>query len=155
MNTDEKKIYTLFDKWTTILRVTNNWDVQLELVYDEKFKKTGDLKIDCDDKKAIILLNAQNPNQENIEEVICHELLHLKMYPLDQFTESLILSTYENDKTARNLAYYNFFTSLEITVEELTKCYLGAFGENKELSYGRCKNQTSYNELFEGLKPLG
>ncbi len=155
MNIDEKTIYALFSKWTTILRITNNWDVRLELVYDESFKKTGDLKIDCDDKKAIVMLNAQNPRQENFEEVICHELLHLKMYPLDQFTESLILSTYEDDKTARNLAYYNFFTSLEITVEELTKCYLGAFGENKELSYGRCRNQKSYNDLFEGLKPLG
>ncbi len=155
MNVDEKAIYALFDKWITILRVANNWDVQLELVYDESFKKTGDLKIDCDDKKAIIMLNGRNPKQENFEEVICHELLHLKMYPLDQFTESLILSTYEDDKTARNLAYYNFFTSLEITVEELTKCYLGAFGENKELSYGRCRNNKSYNELFDGLKPLG
>ncbi len=151
---DEKSIRGLFEKWTQILRVKNNWDVQLELVDDDAFKKTGDLKIDCDDKKAIILLNARNPKQENFEEVICHELLHLKMYPLDQFTESLILSTYADNETAQSLAYYNFFTSLEITVEELTKCYLGAFGENKELSYGRCKGMKSYNDLFEGLKPL-
>ncbi len=155
MNINEKAIYALFDKWIAILRIRNNWDVRLELVYDENFKKTGDLKIDCDDKKAIIILNARNPKQENFEEVICHELLHLKMYPLDQFTESLILSTYEDNETAKNLAYYNFFTSLEITVEELTKCYLGAFGENKELSYGRCRGLKSYNDLYEGLKPLG
>ncbi len=154
MPIDEKKAFALFDKWTAILRIDNNWDVRLELVSDEHFTKTGDLKIDCDDKKAIILLNARNPKQENLEEVICHELLHLKMYPLDQFTESLILSTYENDETARNLAYYNFFTSLEITVEELTKCYLGAFGENKKLSYGRCRGMKSFNDLYDGLKPL-
>lgn len=155
MDINEKIIYERFDKWIKILRVNNNWDVKLELVRDEGFKKTGDLKIDCDDKKAIIMLNALNPKQENFEEVICHELLHLKMYPLDQFTESLILSTYEDNETAKSLAYYNFFTSLEITVEELTKCFLWAFGENKELSYGRCRGQKSYNELYEGLKPLG
>ena len=43
---------------------------------------------------------------------------------------------------------------LEQTVEELTKCYLGAFGENKTLSYGRCNTMKSFNELYEGLKPL-
>ena len=76
------------------------------------------------------------------------------MYPLDQFTEALILSSFSDDEKALNLAYYNFFTSLEITVEELTKCYLGAFGENKELSYGRCQGMKSFDELYEGLKPL-
>ncbi len=38
------------------------------------------------------MLNAANPEQENLEEVIVHELIHLKMYPLDQVTESLITS---------------------------------------------------------------
>ena len=47
-----------------------------------------------------------------------------------------------------------FMEMLEITVEELTKCYLGAFGENKELSYGRCAGTKSFNELYDGLKPL-
>ncbi len=154
MGDNEKKIFELFDKWTAILRVKNNWDVKLELVRDESFKKTGDLKIDCDDKKAIVILNALNPRQENLEEVICHELLHLKMYPLDQFSESLIVSAFSDDEKAKNLAYCNFFTTLEITVEELTKCYLGAFGENKELSYGRCRGQMSFNDLYEGLMPL-
>lgn len=28
------------------------------------------------------------------------------------------------------------------------------FGDNKELSYGRCKKQKSYNELFDGLNNL-
>ncbi len=56
---------------------------------------------------------------------------------------------------AKEFAYYNFYTSLEITVEELTKCYLGAFGENKELSYGRCREQKSFNDLYDGLNPLG
>jgi hypothetical protein len=28
------------------------------------------------------------------------------------------------------------------------------FGDYKELSYGKCKNQKSYNELFEGLRKL-
>ncbi len=76
------------------------------------------------------------------------------MYPLDQFTESMILVNYEDGSNAQNLAYYNFFTNLEMTVEELTKCYIGAFGDNKELSYGRCKSKKSFNELYDGLSSL-
>ncbi len=154
MTYDTQALHRLFAKWIKILRIENNWDVKLELIDDPSFRKTGDLKLDCDDKKAIVMLNALNPRQENMEEVICHELLHLKMYPLDQFTESLILTSYGDDTVARDMAYCNFFTALEITVEELTKCYLGAFGEDKELSYGRCKGMKSYNELFDGLKDL-
>jgi hypothetical protein len=76
------------------------------------------------------------------------------MYPLDQVTESLIIANFEAGTSAYNFAYSQFFISLEQTVEELTKCFLLEFGDNKKLSYGRCKNQKSYNELYEGLKVI-
>ena len=150
----DTELNALFDKWTEILRLKNNWDVKLELVDDDTFRKTGDFKIDCDDRKAMLMLNIRNPKQENLEEVICHELLHLKLYPLDQLTETLIIEHYEEDTPAYNVVYRQFMTMLEQTVEELTKCCLGAFGENKELSYGRCAGMPSYNELYDGLKSL-
>ena len=151
---DKEKISELFEKWINILRIKNNWDVKLELVDDPSFRKTGDIKIDCDDKKAIVMLNACNPKQENMEEVICHELLHLKFYPLDQLTESLIINHYESGSNASNAMYQQFFNSLEITVEEMAKCFLGVFGESKELSFGRCRSMKSFQELYKGLKPL-
>ncbi len=150
----EEALQTLFDKWIGILRLKNQWDICLELVRDPSFRKTGDFKIDCDDRKAILMLNVLNPKQENPEEIIVHELLHLKLYPLDQLTEGLIESHYETDTPAHDAVYTQFMTMLEQTVEELTKCYLGAFGENKSLSYGRCKTMKSFNELYDGLKPL-
>ncbi len=150
----DNELYGLVEKWTDILRIRNNWDIQLELFSDPSYSKTGDIKIDCDDRKAILILNQAGPNWENPEEIICHELLHLKMYPLDQVTESLITSTFKEGTNASNLAYTNFFMNLEITVEELTKCFIGAFGENKSLSYGRCKKKKSFDELFDGLNNL-
>ena len=110
--------------------------------------------MDCSDKKAIILLNGVNPKQENLEEVLVHELLHLKMYPLDQVTESLIQTNFEEGSNGYNLAYCGFFETLEQTVEELTKCYLLEFGENRELSFGRCRMQKSFTELYDGLKNI-
>jgi len=152
MNKDE--IRALFEKYCKKLRITPVWDVKLELVEDPAWSKTGDFKIDCDDRKAVLMLNIASPKQENAEEVIVHELMHLKMYPLDQVTESLIESGFEEGSRARDFAYRQFFTALEQTVEELAKCFLLEFGENRELSYGRCKGQKSFNDLFDGLRNI-
>lgn len=151
---DEEKILKLFDYWCKKLRVYAYWDVKLEFVTDPQWRKTGDLKIDCDDKKAIVFINSVNPKQENLEEVIVHELFHLKMYPLDQVTESLITANFMEGIPEYEFAYTQFFMALEQTVEELTKCFLLEFGDNRTLSYGRCKNIKSYNELYDGLKNL-
>ena len=99
-------------------------------------------------------MNAVAPKQENLEEVIIHELMHIKMYPLDQVTESLIVNNFEEGTPAYNFAYQEFFEALEQTVEELSKCFLLEFGENKEFSYGRCSKMKSFNELYDGLKNI-
>lgn len=151
---EREQAQRLFEKYLRKLRITPAWDVRLEWVEDPAWRKTGDFKIDCDDRKAILLLNAANPKQENLEEVIVHELMHIKMYPLDQVTESLIVNCFEADSPASNFAYQQFFSTLEQTVEELTKCFLLEFGENRELSYGRCDRMKSFNDLYEGLKSL-
>lgn len=151
---DRTEMTRLFEKYIKKLRITPAWDVQLKFVEDPSWRKTGDFKIDCDDRKAILMLNAVNPKQENIEEVIVHELMHIKMYPLDQVTESLITNCFEEGSAASNFAYQQFFTTLEQTVEELTKCFLLEFGENKIFSYGRCGESKSFNDLYEGLKSI-
>ena len=151
---EKEKLQELFDKYCRKLRITPQWDVKLELVDDPAWTKTGDFKIDCDDRKAVLMLNVRNPRQENPEEVIVHELMHLKLYPLDQVTESLIINHYEEGTPACDFAYTQFFTALEQTVEELAKCFLLEFGENRELSYGRCRGMKSFNELYDGLKSI-
>ena len=151
---DKAEITRLFEKYIRKLRITPAWDVRLEFVEDPSWPKTGDFKIDCDDRKAILMLNAANPAQENIEEVIVHELMHIKMYPLDQVTESLITNCFEEGSAASSFAYQQFFTTLEQTVEELAKCFLLEFGENKTFSYGRCRKGRSFNDLYEGLNSI-
>ncbi|MBR5343790.1 MAG: hypothetical protein IK149_07830 [Oscillospiraceae bacterium] len=151
---DREQITALFDKYVRKLRLTPAWDLKLELVEDPAWPKTGDFKIDCDDRKAILLLNIANPKQENLEEVIVHELMHIKLYPLDQVTESLILSSFAEGTPAQDFAYRQFFNALEQTVEELAKCFLLEFGENRDLSFGRCRGMKSFDELYEGLKNI-
>ena len=151
---EKQELQRLFEKYCKKLRLTPAWDVKLELVEDPAWPKTGDFKIDCDDRKAILLLNTVNPKQENLEEVMVHELMHLKLYPLDQVTESLITGTFQEGTPAWDFAYRQFFTALEQTVEELTKCFLLEFGENKDFSFGRCRGMKSFDELYEGLKSI-
>ena len=151
---DKAEIISLFEKYIRKLRITPAWDVRLEFVDDPTWQKTGDFKIDCDDRKAILMLNSINPTQENFEEVIVHELMHIKMYPLDQVTESLIANCFEEGTAASNFAYQQFFNALEQTVEELSKCFLLEFGENKEFSYGRCRKGKSFDDLYEGLNSI-
>ena len=152
MNREE--LTATFERYCKKLRITPAWDVKLELIEDPAWGKTGDFKIDCDDRKAILMLNVANPEQENPEEVIVHELMHIKLYPLDQVTESLIVSTFEDGTPAQAFAYRQFFTALEQTVEELAKCFLLECGEDRAFSYGRCDRQKSFNELYDGLRKL-
>ena len=131
---DKENLQRLFEKYCKKLRITPGWDVQLQFVEDPAWRKTGDFKIDCTDHKAI--------------------LMHIKMYPLDQVTESLITSHFEEGTPAWDFAYRQFFTALEITVEELAKCFLLEFGEDRAVSYGRCAREKSFNELYDGLKNI-
>ena len=151
---DREKVTALFEKYIRKLRITPAWDVKLEFVEDPEWRKTADFKIDCDDRKAILLLNAVSPKQENIEEVIVHELMHIKMYPLDQVTESLIKNCFEDGSAASRFACQQFFTALEQTVEEMAKCFLLEFGENRDRSFGRCAGGQSFNDLYNGLNNI-
>ena len=149
-----EKAAAALEKYSKKLRLAFDWDIKLEWVEDPNWPKTGDIKIDCDDKKAILMLNRVNPRSENLEEVIVHELMHLKLYPLDQVTESLITSNFPQGSPGRSFAYTQFFTALEQTVEEMAKCFLLEFGEDRELSFGRCQEQKSFTQLYDGLKNL-
>ena len=151
---EQEKIRELFERYCKKLRITPQWDIQLQLTDDPQWNKTGDFKIDCDDRKAILMINVLNPKNQNLEEVIIHELMHIKLYPLDQVTESLIISNFEEGTPGYDFAYTQFMTFLEQTVEELAKCFLLEFGEDREISFGRTSTVKSFNDLYDGLKSI-
>jgi len=136
------------DKWQKILRLMD-WDIKYQFVETE-WRKTGDIKIDMDDRNAILLLNKNNPKQTNLEGLIIHELLHLKLYGMDQMIETLIECVYgkEDNDPKKLFAYNQFMTLLESTVNDLAKSFLLQTGENKEISFGRIINEIK-NEIGE------
>jgi len=60
----------------------SDWNIKLEFV-EKDWKNTGNIKVDMDDKSAIVYLNIFNPKSDNLEEIIIHELCHLKMWKPD------------------------------------------------------------------------
>lgn len=136
----EKEIETHLKKWQDILRL-RDWDILVKIV-KTKWRKSGDIKVDLDDKKAVLLIN-QTPKRESLEELeelVVHELLHLKLYGMDQMIEELLSLVYgKTESSKRDFAQTQFMMLLESTVEDLTKGYLASIGNQKNLSFGRLK----------------
>ena len=137
MDINEKDLEKFLNKWQDILRL-RDWDIKYELVNVE-WRKTGDIKIDTTDRKAILLINNFNPKQNNLEALVIHELLHLKLWGMDQMIEKLMYTVFGQDEedSKFNFAYDQFMHLLETTVEDLSKGFLAVGGENKEISFGR------------------
>ena len=128
-------------KWQDILRL-KDWDIKLELV-DKPWRKTGDVKIDEADKVAIVLINNCNPKQANMETVVIHELLHIKLWGMDQMIETLLHSVYGKDENDPKLsfAYRQFMEILEQTTQDLTKGFRDLGAVDKSVSFGRIQKQ--------------
>ena len=140
MTLDKGEVAEHLNKWQDILRL-RDWDIMIKIV-ESKWRKSGDIKIDLEDKKAVLLLN-YTPKSENLEELIIHELLHLKLYGMDQMIEDLLSIVYgkEEKNPKREFAITQFMILLESTVEDLTKGYLTASKSQEPLSFGRLQKQ--------------
>ncbi|MDM0554797.1 hypothetical protein QTH44_11975 [Clostridium perfringens] len=124
MSFDENLIEKYLRKWQERLRL-KDWDIKLQLI-NQEWNKTGDIKIDMTDKKAIVMINNYNPKENNLEPVIIHELLHLKLWGMDQMIEQLMYLVFGKDENDPkfDFAYTQFMNTLESTVEDLSKSFL-------------------------------
>jgi hypothetical protein len=132
--------HAVLARWQPILRLAD-WDIDLRLVTGT-WRKSGDVKVDLDDRKAVLLLNAA-PRSENLEETIVHELVHLRLYALDQMLVQLLDAVFGTDaeEPRREFAETSFMTLLESTTEDLAKALLAASGNPAPLSFGRLREE--------------
>ncbi|MBO3368318.1 hypothetical protein JJB35_09635 [Clostridium perfringens] len=141
MGFDENLIEKYLRKLQERLRL-KDWDIKLQLI-NQEWNKTGDIKIDMTDKKAIVMINNYNPKENNLEPVIIHELLHLKLWGMDQMIEQLMYLVFGKDENDPkfDFAYTQFMNTLESTVEDLSKSFLTLDGEDKKISFERVQKQ--------------
>ncbi|MEA3267064.1 MAG: hypothetical protein U9P42_09025 [Candidatus Fermentibacteria bacterium] len=123
-------------KWQKTLRL-RDWDIKLVLV-NKEWRKSGDIKIDRDNQMAALLIHETVP-EEQLEEVVVHELLHLRLYGMDQMIEANIDIIFGHDASdpKKEFAMNTFFIELESTVENLTKALLTAAGREKDFWFNR------------------
>jgi len=138
---DYAELQGYLSKWQDILRL-RDWDIKLDPV-TKPWRKTGDVKIDQADKTAIVLINDCNPKQTDIEAVVVHELLHIKLWGMDQMIETLLQCVYGKDENDPKyaFAYVQFMELLEMTTQDLTKGYMELNDGSKEVSFGRIQKQ--------------
>lgn len=142
---NKKDIQQTFDRLLEIFNF-NDWAIKLEFV-EHDWKNTGNVKVDVEGKTAIVYLNVFNPKMENYEQVLIHELCHIKLWKLDQYCESLLNSTFEDkNSVAYKFGYDQFMLHLEQTTEELTITILNMIGKDKNLSFNRCEERMNFKE---------
>ncbi len=139
MKVSKRLVTQYLAKWQPLLRLAD-WDINVHIV-TKKWRKSGDVTVDLEDKKAILLIN-QRPVCENLEELVVHELMHIKLYGLDQMVDDLLCTLYGKRKSKKKaFAYMQFMSLLETTVEDLTKGVLAAHLVETQLSFGRLKKK--------------
>jgi len=128
-------------KWQDILRL-RDWEIKLYEV-EEDWRKTGDIKIDETDRQAILMINNFNPKHTTLEPVIVHELLHLKLWGMDQMIETMMKMAFGPDEAdpKYQFAFQKFMEVLEPTVEDLARSFIQLGGDQKDLSFGRVEVQ--------------
>ena len=133
------EVTEILNRWKAVLRL-QDWDIGLEIV-DAEWRKTGDIKIDMDDRQAILMISSSNVNDYTLEKLVIHELLHLKLYCLDQMLEQLLFGVYGEDRNdpGFQFAYGQFMTNLESTVEDLAKGFSQLADPEREISWGRVR----------------
>lgn len=124
MKVSKNGVEKLLYKWQNTLRL-RDWDITVRIIRT-KWRKSGDIKVDLENRNAVLLINHM-PKCKNLEEIVVHELLHIKLYGLDKMMEDLINVVYGHKKTKqRQFAWNQFMSLLETTVEDLTKGYLSS-----------------------------
>ena len=131
------EVEELVEKWKEILCL-QDWDITVFEVKKE-WRKTGDIKIDSDDKRAIVMVNGCNPKSTNLESLIVHELMHLRLWGLDQTIEQLINIVFGEDDLdpKREYAMTKFMEVLEPTIADLTRSFIGLECKDSRPTNGR------------------
>lgn len=113
--------------WQGILGL-RDWEIRVEVVR-ETWRKSGDIKIDACNRLAVLMVN-ESVTPEHLDEVVLHELVHLKLGGLDRMIEDLLDSLHGEDHgdPRRKFAYAQFMDRLEETTQGFTRALLGLAG---------------------------
>ena len=137
---DEEMISECLNKWKPLLSLSD-WDIR-PVVVNRKWRKSGDVKIDSSNRMAAVMIKS-DLDPAFLEQVVVHELLHIKLWGLDQMIEESLNALFdENDSEGkRYFAQGQFMEQLETTTQDLTRALLDASGFEGDYLFNRVQKQ--------------
>jgi len=137
---DEKMISEYLDKWKPLLSLSD-WDIRPVIVRKE-WRKSGDVKIDSSNRMAAVMIKS-DLDPAFLEQVVVHELLHIKLWGLDQMIEESLNALFgeEDSEGKRVFAFGQFMRELESTTQDLTRALLDASGFEGDYLFNRVQKQ--------------
>jgi len=126
----ESEALDVLREWQRVLGL-RDWTIRVEIVRRD-WRKSGDIKIDPCNRMAVVLVNKTVPSR-HLDEVVLHELVHLRLHALDRMLEDLLVNLYgddENDPRHR-FAHGQFMDHLETATQALTRAFLGLAGKEE------------------------
>ncbi|MCU0611624.1 MAG: M48 family metallopeptidase [Candidatus Eisenbacteria bacterium] len=138
MDVSEDDVRNSLARWQDTLRL-RDWDIDVEIMGSD-WGKSGDIRADEHTKTAMLMIN-RRPRCTNLDELVVHELVHLKLWGLDRLVEELLELLYDQsgNEPQKAFAHGRFMDVLEPTVEDLTKALLAAAGSPVPLSFDRAR----------------
>jgi hypothetical protein len=113
--------------WQEVLEL-RDWDLRIEVVRGD-WRKSGDIKIDACNRLAVLMVS-EAVEPEHLDEVVLHELVHLRLHALDRMLEDLLSAVYgdADDDPRRDFAHGQFMDNLETTTQGVTRALLTLAG---------------------------
>ena len=138
---NEKSIDEYLAKWQPLLSLSD-WDIRSIIVQKTDWRKSGDVKIDESNRMAAVMIKA-DLNPTYLEQVVVHELLHIKLWGLDQMIEESLNALFgeEDSEGKRIFAIGQFMRELESTTQDLTRALLDASGFEGDYLFNRVQKQ--------------
>lgn len=142
VSVSEERLAELVNKWKPVLSISD-WDIKSVIVRTQ-WRKSGDIKIDLSNSMAALMIR-HDLDPAHLEEVVVHELLHLKLYSLDQLIEESLDALFGGDRkdSKRHLIQGLFMLELETTVQDLTRALLTASGYKGDYLFHRLRKDVA------------
>ncbi|MBN2586621.1 MAG: hypothetical protein JXA64_03305 [Candidatus Fermentibacteraceae bacterium] len=137
---DERSIQSYIEKWKGNLSLSD-WDIR-PVVVNPPWRKSGDVKIDESNRMAAVMVRS-DLDPAFLEQVVVHELLHIKLWGLDQMLEGVLNALFGEDLEhgRRAFAQDQFMDRLETTTQDLARALLSASGFEGEYLFDRVQRQ--------------
>ncbi|MCK5063898.1 MAG: hypothetical protein KAQ97_01375 [Candidatus Fermentibacteraceae bacterium] len=137
---NEKSIDECLVKWQPLLSLSD-WDIK-PVVVQKDWRKSGDVKIDESNKMAAVMIRS-DLDPAYLEQIVVHELLHIKLWGLDMMIEESLNALFgeEDSEGKRYFAQGQFMRELEATTQDLTRALLEASGFKEQYLFNRVQKQ--------------